>query len=283
MLRYDGSARSSSSSRMSASGADLPGDGNWNLSAPRGEASRAAWHDNPLIARLQGVEVLDEKDISALVRLTGQPKRALANCNLFYEGCSSDHVCVLLAGVACRYRMLTGGRRQILGFVLPGDVCDVDFITHGPPDHSVTLLTNSVVVKVPRAQMLELLQSRPAIMRAIARLSRIDRAILREWLLNIGQRSASERLSHFLCEIATRLASVGQVDAEGSHPFGINQVALADTLGLSTVHLNRVLQRLRTDGLISLRQRRLKILDHARLAAHAGFDVSYLSTRIDIF
>jgi CRP-like cAMP-binding protein len=103
--------------------------------------------------------------------------------------------------------------------------------------------------------------------------------ILREWLLNVGQRDALQRLSHFFCEMADRLQSVGEENDDGSFDLPVNQVTLADTLGLTTVHVNRILKRLRGEGLIKLSHRRLAILDRDRLARLGGFDGAYLSPR----
>ena len=101
---------------------------------------------------------------------------------------------------------------------------------------------------------------------------------MREWLLNVGQRSALQRLAHLFCELAVRLTVVKMVDETGTYVLPLTQAELADTTGLSTVHVNRSIQRLRQDGLIVLKDGKLKILDFERLANLAGFTKAYLHT-----
>jgi CRP-like cAMP-binding protein len=118
----------------------------------------------------------------------------------------------------------------------------------------------------------------PRIERALMWGTLVDEATLREWLLNIGQRDALQRLSHLFCELCVRLRVVKLVDENGTFALPLTQSELADTTGMTTVHVNRSLQRLRKDGLISLKEGRLTILDFARLSELAGFNQAYLHT-----
>ncbi len=237
---------------------------------------------NPLVARLGRFGPLSAQAVLELHHLTQKSQARAAGHPLFLEDSRCDHVCVLLEGVACRYRMLSGGRRQILGYILPGDLCDVEFVTVGPLDHSVGMLTDGAVVKIASGKLLELLAAFPCIRRAVEMSALIDKSILRQWLLNLAQRSASERLCHFLCEFLVRMEHIDYLNADGSIPFAINQMALADTLGMSVVHVNRTLQALRASEMIVLRKRHLHVLDRKRLAAMAGFDPGYLRIRENI-
>ena len=241
--------------------------------------STPAIHSSPLVARLNRLRPLTMADAALLEMLVRHPTVRPAHHILFHEDVACDHVCVLLEGVACRYRMLAGGRRQILGYVLPGDVCDLQFLTSGPPDHGVSLLTPALMVKISRPRLTEVMVASPAIKTALRLSTEIDKAILRQWLLNIGQRCAVERMSHFLSEYVVRMEEIGEIEGAVSVPFGINQVALADTLGMTAVHVNRTLQSMRADGLIVLRQRRLIVPDRERLAAAGSFDPGYLHLR----
>ena len=175
--------------------------------------------------------------------------------------------------------MLVGGRRQIMGYLIPGDICDVHFVMFNTPDHSVALVGDSQVVNIPTHKIRELTLRFPTIERALSLAGLVDCSTLREWLLNIGQRDAMQKLSHFFCEMLVRLKAIDQIHVDGSFELPTNQATLADTIGLTPVHINRTLQRLRTAGLIRLCQRRLTILDAARLAAVAGFDGDYLRIR----
>lgn len=251
---------------------------------PQKQVAPQAEHDeqaplNPVVARLKRLGMIGDKETTALEHFTCSARACAPNHTLFSEGGTCDHVCFLLEGVACRYRMLANGSRQILGYILPGEMCDLEFLTIGESDHNVSLLTNGLVVKISRAKMLGFLYALPALHQALIAAAMIDKAILRQWLLNIGQRSASNRLSHLLCEITVRMQDVAPKSPDGSIPFGINQLALADTLGMSTVHVNRVLQDLRAANLIVLRKRRLTIVDRDRLEAVAEFEPRYLRPR----
>ncbi len=231
---------------------------------------------NPLVKKLEQFARLNESDIHELDALVAAPKMMRAGQFLVHENSVLDQVYLIIQGMACRHKFLPDGERQILGYLIPGDLCDIHFITLSKPDHSVALLSDSQVVKIPTQKLCELLAGNPQIERALSLAALNEIAILREWLLNVGQRNALQKLSHFFCEMKLRLARIDQVADDGSFELPINQMALADTTGLTPVHINRTLQRLRNDGLIRLYQRRLFIIDTDRLAAIAGFDDSYL-------
>lgn len=246
---------------------------------PAARPSISAAGVGPLVSRLQRLYPLPMEDILALETLTRNSHARVAGHPLFDEDTRCDHVCVLIEGVACRYRMLTGGRRQILGYILPGDICDVQFVTLGATDHSVGLLTKGLVAKIAIAKLREVLAASPAIQRAVEMAALMDKSILRQWLVNMAQLSAIERLGHFLCEYLVRMEQIGCLSDSGSVPFEINQVALADTLGMSTVHVNRTLQALRAANLLVLRKRHLHVLDREQLVALASFKPDYLQVR----
>jgi len=234
---------------------------------------------NPIALKLAQFSLLEASDVQALDALLAFPKSLRAGQILVHENSVADHVYMMVRGMACRYKLLRGGERQILGYLIPGDVCDVHFVTLNKSDHSVVLLGDCEVVKMATYKFKTMLAEHPRIERALSLAALHDIAILREWLVNVGQRDALQKVSHFFCEMAYRLARVGQVDEDESFDLPINQMALADTTGLTPVHINRTLQRLRSDGLVKLCQRRLSIVDSDRLAAIAGFDTNYLKVR----
>ncbi len=231
---------------------------------------------NPLVSKLQRFVRLDEEEAATLERMTASSRMLPAEHVLFHEDSRPEHVCVILSGMAYRYKLLLGGRRQILGYLIPGDVCDTHFVLFNQPDHCLALAGDSLVARVPIRTIGIAAGRYPRIERALMLSALLDLAILREWLLNIGQRNAVQRLGHFLCELHFRAHAVGLVACDGSVAMPLNQCALADAIGQTPVHVNRTLQRLRRDDLICLRQRRLTILDHARLAEESGFDPQYL-------
>lgn len=230
----------------------------------------------PLVRKLGDFVLLNEDEIAAIAELSSAPIPYRSGQILVHEGDAADYIYMLTQGMGCRYKLLPSGERQILGYIIPTDLCGIRLGALRRSDHSVALLSDSLLVKVPMWRMLDLLRRFPKVERALALSALLDVAILREWLLNIGQRNAYQKLCHFFCEMSVRLHSVGQVHDDGSFDMPINQSALADTTGLTCVHVNRTLQRLRHEGLIALRHRRLTILDFDRLATNAGFDDDYL-------
>lgn len=287
MLRYTGSTASDYSALPAF---EIVGDDTNNfpvrrefcpdvLSPVAGAAPASARLANPLARKLEHFSHLGGAEIEALDVLLPGPKVLRAGHILIHERSPSEHVYLILNGMACRYKLLPGGERQILGYLLPGDLCDIHFVAVNEPDHSVALLSDAQVIKIPAHRLGALLENHPRIERALSHAALLDLAILREWLLNVGQRNAKQRLSHFFCEMELRLRRIGMVAEDGSFEMPINQRALADTTGLTPVHVNRTLQGLRNDGLIRLSHRRLAIVSRDQLAAVAGFDDNYLQIR----
>lgn len=238
---------------------------------------------SPLVAKLQRLVPLNSSEAAELHFLAHNVRPVGAKQVLIAEDRPLDQLSLVVQGLAYCYKILPSGRRQILGYLIPGDLCGLDFAGPERPDYSVALMSDSVVADVSIQELSALRSSRPIIDRAFSAAALVDRAILREWLLNVGQRNAFERLSHFFCELSVRLGVIGLVDDDGSFDLPLNQVALADTTGLTTVHVNRTLQRLRSDGLIILRKRRLTISDPKRLAELAGFDGDYLNIALSSY
>lgn len=194
------------------------------------------------------------------------------------EGKTLTTMFVIVDGWAVRYKTLPDGRRQILSFLMTGDLCDpFCFLLHRA-DHSVAAITDVAVTRISRAAMEELVLDHPGIAKAMWVNALVTASIQREWCLSIGQRSAFERLSHLFCEIYCRLEVVG-LAMGGRCPFPVNQYDLADATGLTPVHINRVLQDLRKRGLIQFQRPDLFIPDLERLKAIALFDAGYLHPR----
>ncbi|MEO7277353.1 MAG: Crp/Fnr family transcriptional regulator [Sphingomicrobium sp.] len=221
---------------------------------------------------------LDEEEVDLLDDFCRGSRNYDADDNLVQEGSNPGCVFIVLSGLAYRSKLLPGGHRQILGYLIPGDICDLSFAIAGRADHNVTVLVPSRIAKLPLQKFIDAVGSSPNVTRGLQLSAHLDMVIMREWLLNAGQSKAPQKLSHFLCEMAARLNRVGKISADGWFDFPVNQVMLADTVGLSTVHINRTLQRLRNDGVILLDRRRLNILDMARLCAIANFEGNYLNS-----
>ncbi|AWN38769.1 Crp/Fnr family transcriptional regulator [Methylobacterium radiodurans] len=228
-----------------------------------------------LARKLGGFVGLDAADRAALERICTRARRFAGQTDLLRQGEVPDAAIVVLRGFVCRARHRPNGSCQILAYLLPGDICDPDFAVPRPMDHVLATLTASLVARVPREAFLSLIDRHPNVARALRIARVVDEAVAREWLVSIGRRSARERLAHLFCELAERLGAVGLSDGDG-YELPLTQVALSDTLALTSVHVNRTLREMRREGLIELRGRRLEILDAERLKGIAEFDAAYL-------
>lgn len=229
---------------------------------------------HPLIAKLQSVADLPADDVDALVGLCDDAREMSARRNIIREGDRPDHVHLMVDGWAARYKLLPDGARQITAFLIPGDFCDLHVTVLGEMDHSIATLTRARVVFIARRRM-DALTARPGLARAFWWTTLVDEAVLRAWVVNVGRRDAFEAIGHLICELYARMKNVG-LTTDYSFELPLTQEELADALGLTAVHVNRVLQRMRADGLIALKGGSLQILDYGRLQSAAGFNPNYL-------
>jgi CRP-like cAMP-binding protein len=181
---------------------------------------------------------------------------------------------LVLDGFACRYKILRDGSRQIMAYLVPGDICDLHVFLLDHMDHSLGTLSACQIVDFPRTVVLQML-ARPNISKALLLSTMVDEGTLREWLVNIGQRQAEPRIAHLLCELLARLRSVGLV-ANNRFTLPLTQIEIAETMGMTPVHMNRVLQSLRKKGLISFADKELTVLDVHGLEGEAGWNPNYL-------
>ncbi|MGX5839901.1 Crp/Fnr family transcriptional regulator [Mesorhizobium sp. ArgA1] len=232
---------------------------------------------NFLSRKLLNFGRLDEADLSLLDSIVSETRTVRAYVDLISEGDRPGDVHLVLSGFACRYKILQDGRRQIMAYLVPGDLCDLHAYLLEHMDHSVGTLAACQVVDVSRSAIQQLLD-RPAIARAMLMSTMVDEGTLREWLVNIGQRQAEPRIAHLLCELLARLRSVGLV-SDDRYTLPLTQVELADTMGVTPVHMNRVLQSLRRKSLISLEGDQLTVLNPKGLEQEAGWNPNYLHLR----
>jgi len=230
---------------------------------------------NPLILKLERANVLAPEDRARLESIIAQTRKIAPREDLIREGEVPDTVRLVLDGFACRYKVLSNGKRSIVGFLLPGDFCDFHVAILSQMDHAIATITPCTIVEISRATIDDLNENFPRITRALWWATLVDEATLREWLVNIGGRPADKKVAHLFCELHLRLQVVGHA-GENSFPLPLTQEELGDTLGISTVHVNRVLQQLREDGLIQHQGRVVTVPDVARLREFAGFNPNYL-------
>ena len=229
---------------------------------------------NLLTRKLELFGPLGDDDRAYLDSLILHPADVAAGKDIISEGERSDHVRLVLEGMACRYKVLGDGSRQIMAFLLPGDLCDPYVFILKAMDHSIGALSPCRIVSIPRSQVLGMF-NRPAVAQALWWSTLVDEATLREWLVNLGQRDAKERLAHLFCELHARLESIG-LTTNGRFSFPVTQSDMAAAMGISDVHINRALQTLRGQGLVSVGQKEVAILDIDRLRAISQFDPNYL-------
>jgi CRP-like cAMP-binding protein len=239
-------------------------------------ASSAREHEplNPLIAKLESVVPLADADRRALAALGDDARKVPARRNLIREGDRPEHVHLMVEGWAARYKLLPDGGRQITAFLLPGDFCDLHVTLLGEMDHGIATLSRAKVAFIPRAT-LDALADRPGLAKAFWWATLVDEAVLRAWIVNIGRREAYAAVGHLICELYVRMTTVGLV-TDHCFDLPLTQEEIADALGLTPVHVNRVLQRLRSEDLISFRHGLLTIHDYGRLEEAAGFNPNYL-------
>lgn len=230
---------------------------------------------NPLAAKLKNFAPVSDDDIEILSKLCSDVRSYGAGEFLIEEGDRPDQVFLLVEGWACRSKVLPDGQRQIMAYLVPGDLCDIHIFILKQMDHSISLLSDAKVAVISKEKMLAVLDEHPAVTKALWWSTLTDEAVLREWLVNMGQRDAYHRLAHLVAELWLRLRAVGLTN-DGSFDLPLTQVDLGDTLGLTAVHVNRVLQSLRADGLIEMARGHLHIPDVRRLMAVSEFEPNYL-------
>ena len=214
-------------------------------------------------------------DRAALDDMVVSHVRQRAHTDIISEGDRPTHVIIMLEGWACRYKVLANGNRQIMAFLLPGDLCDPHIFILDRMDHSIGLLTDAKLAFIPKETIIGLTDRCPQIARGFWWSTLVDEAILRHWLLNLGQREAYDRIAHLFCELWDRLAQVG-LRSGNLIEVPLTQEQLGDTMGLTSIHINRMIKRMRDEELIEVQNKRLRILDIERLREVAGYDPLYL-------
>jgi CRP-like cAMP-binding protein len=228
-----------------------------------------------LIQRLETVADLDENEKAELNRLCVEVGHVDAKQDIIAEGDRPEHLHLIIKGWAARYKVLPDGLRQILAFLIPGDFCDIHITVLGHMDHGIVALTPCQVAYIAAGELDRVTSTDSRIARAMWWSTLVDEAVLRSWVVNIGRRDARERIAHLLCEVHARMKLIGLVE-DNQMALPLTQEDLADAAGLTSVHTNRTLQKLRKDGLVEIGGGMLTIPDIGALQRTAGFDPNYL-------
>jgi len=242
-----------------------------------GEAPSAPSSDNALTRKLARLAPLGDADRLALEGLEHSAEWIAPGARIMAEGEPPTAIRPLLEGIACGHKDFRDGRRQIIALLLPGDICGGHGRLRAPMDHGVRALTRARVASIPADGFAAILERHPAIAEALHKAALVDQAILRAWIVNLGQRDAHERMAHLFCELAHRMEAGGLQRDDSGFRLPLTQQELGSALGLTSVHVNRVVKRLRTETLIDLDHGVLRIHDLPRLEVLADFDPAYLS------
>jgi CRP-like cAMP-binding protein len=234
---------------------------------------------NRFIEKLGIFGPLSKSDVSALETATAHPEEYGKRQDLIREGDRPGVVFVILEGWAIRYKILPSGTRQVLAFLMPGDCCDLHVGLLAEMDHSIQTVTPALVATIGKSDMEALFNRHPAIAKSMYISQLADEGTLRAWITSMGRRSSLERVAHLMCELYLRGRNIG-LSAEPQLSFPVSQSLIADALGMTTVHLNRVLKELRLNGAMSLDRGKLSIEDPDKLVQIAGFDENYLHRRL---
>lgn len=230
---------------------------------------------NMLVRKLESIGRISDEERHAIQSLPARTRNLQPGQDIVRDGDSPSQCCLVLEGWIARYRVLSEGRRQILSFHVPGDIPDLQSLHLAVMDHSLCTISSGTVAFIPNESVRDLAARFPAIGAVLWRDTLIDAAIFREWMTGIGRRSAHGRIAHLFCEMYVKLHAVGLTDG---HRLGwpATQVDIGDALGLSNVHVNRVLQEMRGKGMITLRSNTLVIKAWSELIRAAEFDATYL-------
>ena len=230
---------------------------------------------NSLALKLENYLPLAAPEREFLDALVSRTRHYGPREDIVREGEPARLMRIMISGWAYRYKQLPDGRRQTLCFFLPGDICDLHIGLLEVMDHSLATITSAIVAEIEDDQFEIMIGRFEGLKRAFRWESLVNMAIQREWALNLGQRSAFERIAHLICELYARLEAAG-LAGNGVLEFPLIQTDLADASGISAVHVNRTLKELRVADLIKLDGKKLMIPDRARLEGVAAFDPKYL-------
>jgi CRP-like cAMP-binding protein len=229
----------------------------------------------PTMRKLEKRFPFSPEDRTAFLEMPVTVKRIEAGGYIVREADIARNCCVLLTGFAYRHKIVGNGARQILSIHIPGDMVDLHNSFLGIADHSVQMLTAGQVALIPAKAVQDVAYSHPAIGRAMLLETLVDGSIFREWIANVGRRDARTRVAHLLCEFAVRLQASGESKGR-NYSLPMTQEQLADATGLTSVHVNRMIQSLRQSGLISTDKRSVTIENWDALAIAGDFNTAYL-------
>jgi len=228
-----------------------------------------------LVEKLSLRDSVSATEVAALQHVLGAPRTVRAGIDIVHEHSHPQQSTLLIAGFSARYSTLRDGGRQITEINVAGDFIDLHSLLMKQMDHGVLALTDCVVANASHVSLIQLTEHHPHLSRLLWLDTIIDAAIHRQWLVAMGRRSGLGHLAHLVCELYLRLKAAGQADGL-TFDLPLTQAMLGDSLGLSTVHVSRLITELRGEAVVQWAGGRIEILDWHRLAEIAEFDPTYL-------
>jgi CRP-like cAMP-binding protein len=214
-------------------------------------------------------------DLNFEYDLQGEPKHIRKNKDIVVAGKHYETLFVNHDGWLLRYKILHNGDRQILDFILPGQIFGLQACLFKTSLYSVATITEASLSSIPLDAIDRVFERTPTLAKALFWSALCESAIVAEHLIDTGRRSAYERVSHLLLELFVRLKSTGLTD-NMSFDMPLTQELIGGALGLTTVHVNRTFRSLREDKLIAIDGKCVTILDFDALSLLSDFDNSYL-------
>ena len=234
--------------------------------------------ESVLATKLNTFVSFSADELKCLAGMQTNPLKIRRGAQLTREGDTGHKAFVLQDGWACSFKLLPSGSRQIISFPIAGDIVGLRSVLLRTADHSFSAITDAVVSPVEAPHVLKCVTEFPRLGAALLWAASRDEAMVVEHLVSIGRRNALERTAHFFMELAERLSLIGRA-SETELECPLSQFVIADALGLTAIHVNRVLRQLRELGLLRVRKKTVKIEDLAGLRKLAGFQGGYLNSR----
>lgn len=229
------------------------------------------------VKRLNSRSILNAEEQAAILELTGKTEDLGAHIDFVREGQKVDHCCLVLNGLVGRFRQNSKGLRQITGIYIPGDMSDLSSMVNSTSAWGLTSLTSSVILRLSHADLSAITRRYPRVAEAFWRDCVVDASIFSEWIVNVGRRDALARIAHLFCEMALRSERAGHGD-RCSFPLPITQMDIGDATGLTGIHVNRILRKLRSQSIVELQAGIVTVHDWVQLVRISDFDDSFMLT-----
>jgi CRP-like cAMP-binding protein len=229
----------------------------------------------PLARKLGAFVALSDVELSVLDGLHKRRRTFVAGRDLVHQGQTDQAAYILVSGWAYSYKLLADGQKQIVDFQIPGDFIGLRSVVLHVSDHNVEPVTDIEVTELYASDLLDVFSDTPRLAIAVLWAVSRDEAMVVEHLINVGRREAAERTAHFLLELGARLSLVG-MGSKAGYACPLSQYLMADALGLSSIHVNRVLRKLRDFGMVTFRDGFVTFDDYDRLVEFADFESTYL-------